>query len=263
LNIVLLLKNKRYRQISTHKTCSLLAGFLYYFFTMIEAKNLSKHYKQNVALKGLNLHVNAGSIYALLGANGAGKSTTVNLFMGFAIATNGTASINGIAVGASTKKYIAYIPENVMLYPHLSGLQNLQFFSGLNNTKYSDQELTSLLNKAGLQPNAHKNKVGTYSKGMRQKVGIALALAKNAKALFLDEPTSGLDPLASNEFSAILKSLKDQGVAILMVTHDLFRAKETADIIGIMKQGELVKEVLANNVSSLQLEELYMSVSRA
>jgi ABC-2 type transport system ATP-binding protein len=230
---------------------------------MIEARNLSKHYKETVALKGLDLQVNAGSIYALLGANGAGKSTAINLFMGFTSATNGTASINGMAVGASTKNYIAYIPENVMLYPHLTGLQNLRFFSGLNNKTYSEQQLTALLAKAGLQQNAHQNKVSTYSKGMRQKVGIALALAKEAKALFLDEPTSGLDPLASNEFSAILQSLKQQGVAILMVTHDLFRAKETADIIGIMKQGELVKEVKADTVSSLQLEELYVQVSNA
>jgi len=230
---------------------------------MIEANNLSKHYKETHALKGLNLHVRSGSIYALLGANGAGKSTAINLFMGFTSATSGTASINGMAVGASTKNYIAYIPENVMLYPHLTGVQNLRFFSGLNNKEYSNQQLTALLNKAGLQQNAHQNKVSTYSKGMRQKVGIALALAKEAKALFLDEPTSGLDPLASNEFSAILKSLKEQGVAILMVTHDLFRAKETADIIGIMKQGELVKEVRANTVSSLQLEELYVMVSNA
>jgi ABC-2 type transport system ATP-binding protein len=230
---------------------------------MIEARNLSKHYKETVALKGLDLQVNAGSIYALLGANGAGKSTAINLFMGFTNATNGTASINGMEVGASTKNYIAYIPENVMLYPHLTGLQNLRFFSGLNNKTYSEQQLTALLTKAGLQQNAHQNKVSTYSKGMRQKVGIALALAKEAKALFLDEPTSGLDPLASNEFSAILQSLKKQGVAILMVTHDLFRAKETADIIGIMKQGELVKEVKADTVSSLQLEELYVQVSNA
>jgi len=230
---------------------------------MIEANNLSKHYKETHALKGLNLHVRSGSIYALLGANGAGKSTAINLFMGFTSATSGTASINGMAVGASTKNYIAYIPENVMLYPHLTGVQNLRFFSGLNNKEYSNQQLTALLNKAGLQQNAHQNKVSTYSKGMRQKVGIALALAKEAKALFLDEPTSGLDPLASNEFSAILKTLKDQGVAILMVTHDLFRAKETADIIGIMKQGELVKEVKASTISSLQLEELYVMVSNA
>lgn len=118
------------------------------------------------------------------------------------------------------------------------------------------------MNRAGLQQEAHTQKVGTYSKGMRQKVGIALALAKQAKALFLDEPTSGLDPLASNEFSSILHSLKLEGVAILMVTHDLFRAKETADKIGIMKAGKLMTEVSTENISATELEKLYVSISR-
>jgi ABC-2 type transport system ATP-binding protein len=228
---------------------------------MIAAINLSKRYKETLALKNLNLQVQAGNIYALLGANGAGKSTTINLFMGFIAPTTGSAFINGQAITPATKNNIAYIPENVMLYPHLTGLQNLRFFSGLNNKKLDEQQLTELLHKAGLQENAHQTKVSTYSKGMRQKVGIALALAKNAKALFLDEPTSGLDPLASNEFSTILQSLKSNGVAVLMVTHDLFRAKETADMIGIMKEGELKTETKADIVSSLQLEELYLQVS--
>jgi ABC-2 type transport system ATP-binding protein len=98
---------------------------------------------------------------------------------------------------------------------------------------------------------------------MRQKVGIALALAKEAKALFLDEPTSGLDPLASNEFSNILHSLKKEGVAVLMVTHDLFRAKETADHIGIMKEGKLLTEVAADTLTASQLEALYLRVSQS
>lgn len=233
---------------------------------MITAKNLSKRYKEHVALHDLNLHVPASSIYALLGANGAGKSTTVNLFMGFTEPSGGEARIGGVAVkagGAETKKWLAYIPENVMLYPNLTGLQNLAFFSGLNGKKHSDEELQAFLHRAGLQTAAHRQKVGAYSKGMRQKVGIALALAKEAKALFLDEPTSGLDPLASNEFSDILHSLKKEGVAVLMVTHDLFRAKETADRIGIMKEGRLLTEVAAETLTATQLEELYVSVSKS
>lgn len=233
---------------------------------MISAKGLSKQFKETTALHKLDLHVAAGSIYALLGANGAGKSTTVNLFMGFVEATEGEAFINNLPVragGRDTKSFIAYIPENVMLYPHLTGVQNLSFFSGLNGKKYSATELAHLLNRAGLQASAHHQKVGGYSKGMRQKVGIALALAKGAKALFLDEPTSGLDPLASNEFSAILHSLKAEGVAVLMVTHDLFRAKETADVIGIMKEGRLRKEVKAESITASELESLYVQISQS
>jgi ABC-2 type transport system ATP-binding protein len=233
---------------------------------MIQATALSKRYKHNSALTNLDLQVKKGTIYALLGANGAGKSTTINLFMGFTEPTSGTASINNIEVtkgGAATRSLIAYIPENVMLYPHLNGLQNLGFFSSLNNKKYTTAQLNHFLNRAGLQQEAHTQKVGTYSKGMRQKVGIALALAKQAKALFLDEPTSGLDPMASNEFSSTLYSLKLEGVAILMVTHDLFRAKETADKIGIMKAGRLMTEVNAESVSAAELEKLYVSISRS
>ena len=233
---------------------------------MITAKGLSKKYKETTALNDLHLHIEAGTIYALLGANGAGKSTTINLFMGFLEPSEGEAFINGMPVqegGRQTKPFIAYIPENVLLYPYLTGLQNLSFFSGLNGKKYTEAQLTGLLNRAGLQSLAHRQKVGTYSKGMRQKVGIALALAKGAKALFLDEPTSGLDPLASNEFSGILHSLKKEGVAVLMVTHDLFRAKETADVIGIMKEGRLRKEVPAEIITAAELEDLYVRISQS
>jgi ABC-2 type transport system ATP-binding protein len=228
---------------------------------MLKTKNLTKEYDGKVALDNFNLRVERGEIYALLGANGAGKSTVVNLFMGFLEPTSGQTFINNIEVkngGLDTKPFIAYIPENVMLYPHLTGLQNLAFFSGLSNKHYSAEILRGYLNRAGLQTEAHDQKVGAYSKGMRQKVGIALALAKQAKALFLDEPTSGLDPLASNEFSNILKSLREEGVAILMVTHDLFRAKEVADRIGIMRAGCLVKELAATDVTTAELEEIYV-----
>jgi ABC-2 type transport system ATP-binding protein len=228
---------------------------------MLKTKNLTKSYNLKTALDSFNLTVEAGEIYALLGANGAGKSTVVNLFMGFIDPSKGAAFINGIEVkngGFDTKPFVAYIPENVMLYPHLTGVQNLAFFSGLSNKQYSDKILRGFLMRAGLQTEAHDQKVGGYSKGMRQKVGIALALAKEAKALFLDEPTSGLDPLASNEFSNILKSLRAEGVAILMVTHDLFRAKEVADRIGIMREGQLVRELDAADVTTLELEEIYV-----
>jgi ABC-2 type transport system ATP-binding protein len=228
---------------------------------MLRTINLTKSYEGKIALNNLNLNVQSGEIYALLGANGAGKSTVVNLFMGFVEPTLGQAFINDIEVkngGLDTKSFLAYIPENVMLYPHLTGVQNLAFFSGLSNKHYSDENLRDLLYRAGLQQNAHDQKVGAYSKGMRQKVGIALALAKKAKALFLDEPTSGLDPLASNEFSNLLKSLKAEGVAILMVTHDLFRAKEVADRIGIMREGRLVRQLNAMDVATAELEEIYL-----
>jgi ABC-2 type transport system ATP-binding protein len=229
---------------------------------MLEAINLSKSYGSAIALHALNLRINAGEIFCLLGANGAGKTTTINLFMGFTEPTSGTATVNGVDVAQNpheTKQFIAYIPENVMLYPTLTGLENLAYLSGLSGAAYSSDELCGFLQRAGLQTEAHKRRVGEYSKGMRQKVGIAIALAKHAKALFLDEPTSGLDPLASNEFSRLIRGLADtEGVAVLMATHDLFRAKEVGDRIGIMNAGHLASVVKASDVSPAQLEELYM-----
>lgn len=228
---------------------------------MLIAENLSKTYGDYKALNNLNLKLNEGEIFALLGQNGAGKSTTINIFLGFVKPTEGVAKINGISVvdhPEETKKFIAYIPETVLLYPNLTGVENLKFFSSLAGFDYNDEELTNFLSKAGLQANAHHNRLGGYSKGMRQKVGIAIAIAKKAKVLLLDEPTSGLDPKASNEFSEILKELASEGTTIFMATHDIFRAKEVADRIGIMKRGNLISEINADEISANELEKLYL-----
>ena len=228
---------------------------------MLIAENLSKTYGDYKALNNLNLKLNKGEIFALLGQNGAGKSTTINIFLGFVKPTEGVAKINGISVvdhPEETKKYIAYIPETVLLYPNLTGVENLKFFSSLAGFDYDNEALTNFLSKAGLQADAHHNRLGGYSKGMRQKVGIAIAIAKKAKVLLLDEPTSGLDPKASNEFSEILKELASEGTTIFMATHDIFRAKEVADRIGIMKRGNLISEINADEISANELEKLYL-----
>ncbi len=228
---------------------------------MLIAENLSKTYGDYKALNNLNLKLNKGEIFALLGQNGAGKSTTINIFLGFVKPTEGVAKINGISVidhPDETKKFIAYIPETVLLYPNLTGVENLKFFSSLAGFDYDNEALTNFLSKAGLQADAHHNRLGGYSKGMRQKVGIAIAIAKKAKVLLLDEPTSGLDPKASNEFSEILKELASEGTTIFMATHDIFRAKEVADRIGIMKRGNLISEINADEISANELEKLYL-----
>jgi len=228
---------------------------------MLTAHNLTKQYGDYTALNRLNLTIQAGEIFALLGQNGAGKTTTINCFLGFIQPSAGDAIIDGTVVAQNpteTKKHLAYIPETVMLYPNLSGVENLAFFSSLAGFNYSEKELENLLEKAGLQAIAHHNRVGGYSKGMRQKVGIAIAIAKKAKVLLLDEPTSGLDPKASNEFSEILKELSKNGTAILMATHDIFRAKEVAHRIGIMKEGNLVSIIDASSISANELEQLYL-----
>ncbi len=229
---------------------------------MLEAVDLKKSYGDHEALKGLNLTINSGDIYCLLGANGAGKTTTINLFLNFIDPTGGSAKVNGIDVAENpleTKKYLAYIPEQVMLYPNLTGLENIEYFARLGgHTEYTHDDLRGFLTRCGLQEEAADRRIRTYSKGMRQKVGVSIAIAKQAKALLLDEPTSGLDPKASNEFSELLKQLQSEGAAILMATHDLFRAKETGTRIGIMREGILMQELSTQEVSHADVERIYL-----
>jgi ABC-2 type transport system ATP-binding protein len=228
---------------------------------MLEARQLSKNYGEVAALKSLNLSVGPGEIYCLLGANGAGKTTTINLLLGFIAPTSGQALVGEVDVArdaAAARRQLAYIPETVMLYGALSGLENLEYFSELSGQHHDDPALRGFLTRAGLAPDAHTRPLKGYSKGMRQKVGVAIALAKQARALLLDEPTSGLDPKASNEFSHLILDLARHGAAILMATHDLFRAKETGTRIGIMREGVLLAEFAAADVTHSELEDAYL-----
>jgi ABC-2 type transport system ATP-binding protein len=229
---------------------------------MLEAIDLTKSYNGSTALRSLNLCIERGEVFCLLGANGAGKTTTINLFLNFIPPTSGMAKIKGLDVtqhSLETKKYIAYIPEQVMLYKNLTGLENLEYFTALaGRNDYSREQLMGFFDEVGLSRDAALQRMSTYSKGMRQKVGIAIALAKKAQALLLDEPTSGLDPKASNEFSELLKKMSVSGVAVLMATHDLFRAKESGTRVGIMKHGSLVATLATSEIGHADLERIYL-----
>ncbi len=232
---------------------------------MLTAKKLTKKYDATTALRQLDLEVGPGEVFCLLGANGAGKTTTINLFMGFIQPTSGAVEINGIDVtsrAADTKRHLAYIPENLNLYQNLTGRENLRFFTGLADVDLDDASASELLISVGLQQQAITRRVSTYSKGMRQKVGIAIAKAKQADNLLLDEPTSGLDPQASNDFANLIQDMRANQVAVLMATHDLFRAKETGTHIGIMHAGRLVHKVATKDIQLSELERLYLETAR-
>ena len=219
-------------------------------------------YKRQV--DNLSLEIKEGEIYGLLGSNGAGKSTTLNILLGFLTPDSGIALINGVDTTDNSdkaRKKIGYIPENVSLYPYLTGVENLDYFCKLNNKNHSPEKLEEFLDKCGLDSEFHNMRTEAYSKGMRQKVGIAIALAKEASVYLLDEPASGLDPLASNELSALLRKLASNGAGILMASHDIFRVRETCHKIGILKNGELVKEMAADTISSEELENVYLNLS--
>jgi ABC-2 type transport system ATP-binding protein len=229
---------------------------------MLEAIGLTKHYGANTALDSLNLRVEPGDIYCLLGANGAGKTTTINLFLNFLQPSDGVALINGVDVTHEplrTKQELAYIPEQVNLYPTLSGIENLRYFSALAlGHELPRERLIALMEDVDLDPSVADRRVGGYSKGMRQKIWIAVALAKQARALLLDEPTSGLDPHAANEFSNLLTRASASGVAILTTTHDLFHARHTGTRIGIMKRGKLVENLESKAITDVELQTLYL-----
>jgi ABC-2 type transport system ATP-binding protein len=234
---------------------------------MIEAKELTKRYEDGLlALDALCIRVEPGEIYCLLGANGAGKTTTINLFLNFIEPTSGTASINGIEVAArplEAKRHLAFVSENVMLYGNFTARQNLDFFAKLGGKRgLGREEYYEVLREVGLQEKAMEQKVKEYSKGMRQKVGIAIAMIRDAPAVLLDEPTSGLDPKAGAEFIEILGKLREGGKAILMSTHDIFRAKEIADRVGIMKEGRKVMEQTRRQLEHEDLEALYLDFMR-
>jgi len=228
---------------------------------MIQLQDIKKAFKGNFAIKNLNLEVKKGEILGLLGANGAGKSTTINMLLGFIKPDSGTIKIGHLNTKDNPqdiRKKIGYIPENVNLYPYLSGLENLDYFCKLAGLKYSKSDLEEYLTTCGLPKEAHPKKMSEYSKGMRQKVGIAIAYAKKVQVYLLDEPASGLDPLASNELSSLLKKLASEGATILMASHDIFRVREVCNRIGILKNGVLVKELNSEEVSANELEKLYL-----
>jgi ABC-2 type transport system ATP-binding protein len=235
---------------------------------MIEAVGLTKRYDNGtLALDRLDLAIAPGEIYALLGANGAGKTTTINLFLDFIAPTSGRALVNGVEVFRDplrAKRHVAYLSESVTLYRTFTALQNLDLFARLGGRgELPEADLRRVLDQVGLPESSFRQRVGEFSKGMRQKLGIAIAITKNAEALFLDEPTSGLDPKASQEFLDVLRELRRQGRAILMSTHDLFHARELADRVGIMKLGRKVAERRREDLAREDLHRLYLDYMHA
>jgi ABC-2 type transport system ATP-binding protein len=228
----------------------------------LQMDKVTRRFGARVALDGLSLTLQAGEVYALLAPNGAGKTTTLNLILGFLQPDGGSIHVCGEPVAgdaARTRGAIAYLPEQVAIYPELSGLENLRYFSLLASRDLDDATLRRLLGEAGLRAEAHQRLARDYSKGMRQKVGIAIAMARDAKLLLLDEPTSGLDPLAASELSGLLRAAARRGMAILMATHDLYRIKEVATRVGVLHAGRIEREIDPQTTEHATLEQVYIA----
>lgn len=232
---------------------------------MIIVDTLTKRFNGTTAVDGISFTVEPGELLALLGPNGAGKTTTLNCLLGFLAPDSGRLQVCGSDVAADAigaRRRLAYIPEQVSLYGNFSAVENLAYFSELAGHRYSDAQLRAYLSETGLAAHDHDARLSSYSKGMRQKVGIAIALAKDARALLLDEPTSGLDPSAAHEFSGLLRGLRERGVANLMATHDLFRAKEDASRVAILRRGRIAQALSGQDLKQADLERLYLETLR-
>ena len=206
--------------------------------------------------------VEPGQIYCLLGANFAGKTTIINLFMGFVRPTSGYATINDIDVvkqPLESKKYVAYISERVMLYSDFTCRQNLEFFANLGGRRgLTKDECYAFLREAGLPEAVFERKVKYAPKGMRQQLLIAIAMVRDTPSVLLDEPTSGLDPEAGAEILRLVHELRSRGKAILLATQDIFGVKGIGDRVGIIKQGRKVIEYTRDDLENEDLQSLYL-----
>ncbi|HEY0959266.1 MAG TPA: ATP-binding cassette domain-containing protein [Novosphingobium sp.] len=226
----------------------------------IELSGVSLSYGTHRVLDGLTLQVDRGTIYALLGGNGAGKSTTLSVLLGFARPDAGAVRVAGldpVAQADAARQRIAYLPENVALYEHLTAIENADYLLALSGEPKPRHAITGAFAAAGLQGRAWDQRLGGFSKGMRQKVAIAVALLREVPVLLLDEPTSGLDPRATGDFNALVASVRERGTAVLMVTHDLISAVDVADRIGFIDAGRIVDEVEAAGSERFDLRALH------
>jgi len=240
--------------------------------TVIEAEGLTKKYGHQTAVNNLNLQIREGEVFGFLGPNGAGKTTTILMFLGLTEPTSGKVRVIGFDPTRDPfhiKEKVGYLPENVGFYDDMDARQNLQYIARLNRIpdKISIERITESLKVVDLLEEVGK-KVGIYSKGMRQRLGIAEVLIKEPKLIFLDEPTIGLDPDGTNRMLDLIHSLsRDKNITIFLSSHLLDQVQRICDRVGIMIKGDLVamgpieelaKKKLGIDKEHYTLEEIYM-----
>ncbi|MEH6627283.1 MAG: ABC transporter ATP-binding protein [Motiliproteus sp.] len=210
---------------------------------IVELEGAEKHYQNVHALKGLNLALKPGEILGLFGHNGAGKTTTIKLILGLVEASKGKVRVFGedptLSEARTLRKKLGFLQENVSFYDQLTGLEVVNYFARLKGV--SKKQSLELLDQVGLG-HAVKRRVKTYSKGMRQRLGLAQALLGDPKLLLLDEPTVGLDPIATQDFYQRLEILKQQGCTIILCSHVLPGVEKYIDRAVIMGQGNVLAE---------------------
>jgi ABC-2 type transport system ATP-binding protein len=240
---------------------------------VIETEGLTKRYGSQIAVNHLNLSIDEGEVFGFLGPNGAGKTTTILMFLGLTEPTSGKVKVIGFDPTRDpfhVKEKVGYLPENVGFYDDMDARQNLRYIARLNRIpdKVSKTRIDETLDLVGLLDEATKQ-VGTYSKGMRQRLGIAEVLIKEPKLVFLDEPTIGLDPDGTNRMLDLIHSLsRERKMTIFFSSHLLDQVQRICDRVGIMIKGNLVavgpieelakKKLGLDDKEAYTLEEIYM-----
>jgi ABC-2 type transport system ATP-binding protein len=242
--------------------------------TVVETHDLTKRYGAQVAVSGLNLRIAKGEIFGFLGPNGAGKTTTFLMLLGLSEPTAGTARVCGFdptREALQVKRAVGYLPENVGFYDDMSAADNLRYVARLNGLRDGAAQIAAALAQVGLEAEAHK-RVGAYSRGMRQRLGIAEVLLKAPQVAFLDEPTLGLDPDGTQRMLDFIQGLSRQrGITVFFSSHQLDQVQRISDRVGIMLKGhlvaagpvqELARQKLGVEQGQYTLEELYMRYFR-
>ncbi len=239
---------------------------------IIETEGLTKRYGSETAVNELTLQIKEGEIFGFLGPNGAGKTTTLLMFLGLTEPTSGKVNVCGFdpkREGLRVKERVGYLPENVGFYDDMNARENLQYVARLNRIpdEISAPKIDTWLKEVGLYEEAEKM-VGIYSKGMRQRLGIAEVMIKEPELIFLDEPTIGLDPDGTNRMLDLIRSLsREKNITVFLSSHLLDQVQRICDRVGIMIKGhlvavgpiqELAREKLGIDKERYTLEEIYM-----
>jgi ABC-2 type transport system ATP-binding protein len=232
----------------------------------VRIRNLSKIFpipfrRERVrAVKSLNLDVAPGQVYGLLGPNGSGKSTTLKILLGLVSPTAGTAEIFGVDSRLfSSKEKVGFLPENPYFYKFLTAEETLSFYGKLCGMRGHRlrQRMEELLDLVGLTY-AKDRRVGGFSKGMLQRIGLAQALIQNPEMVILDEPTAGVDPAGSRQIRDLILDLKKRGITVLLTSHLLEQVQEVCDRVGILARGELVREGPLTDLISVENQTEYL-----
>ncbi|AWJ92710.1 ABC transporter ATP-binding protein (plasmid) [Azospirillum baldaniorum] len=210
----------------------------------IRVEGVSKRYGDAFAVREVDLDLAAGECVAMVGHNGAGKSSLIKLMLGLTTPTAGSIRVLGgdpaSAAASHIRRQVGFLPESVAFHPSMTGRETLDFYARLKRVPRDGND--ALFDRVGLEPAAVKRRVGTYSKGMRQRLALAQALLGGPKVLFLDEPTTGLDPALRQSFYEIVRSLRDAGTTVLLCSHALTELEGQADRVVVMNRGRKVAD---------------------